>query len=127
MLRGLHFQLPPYTQAKLVRVTEGKVLDVVVDLRKKSSTYGKHEAIILSAKNKKQLFVPRGFAHGYVVLSKAAVFSYKVDNTYAPDFDSGIIWDDKNLNIDWLLESKNFIISEKDKRHQSFKDFDSPF
>ncbi len=127
VLRGLHFQLPPYTQAKLVRVTEGKVLDVVVDLRKESPTYGQYEAIKLSAKNKKQLFVPRGFAHGYVVLSKTAVFSYKVDNIYAPDYDSGIMWNDKDLNIDWILEKENFIISDKDMRHQSFKEFDSPF
>jgi dTDP-4-dehydrorhamnose 3,5-epimerase len=127
VLRGLHFQLPPFNQAKLVRVTEGKVLDVVVDLRKNSPTYGQHEAIKLSAKNKKQLFVPRGFAHGYVVLSKTAVFSYKVDNTYAPDHDSGIIWNDEDLNIDWILDKENFIISDKDQKLQAFKDFDSPF
>ena len=127
VLRGLHFQLPPFNQAKLVRVTKGKVLDVVVDLRKSSPTYLQYETIILSSKNKKQLFVPRGFAHGYVVLSKTAVFAYKVDNKYAPESDSGIIWNDKDLGIDWTIGEENLIISEKDKNLQPLAEFNSPF
>ena len=127
VLRGLHFQLPPFNQAKLVRVTEGEVLDVVVDLRKSSSTYLQHETIILSSENKKQLFVPRGFAHGYVVLSKTAVFAYKVDNQYAPEYDSGIIWNDSDLGIDWNIHQQELIISEKDKNLQTLAEFNSPF
>ena len=127
VLRGLHFQMPPYSQAKLVRVTKGKVLDVVVDLRKSSSTYLKHEAIILSSKNKKQLFVPRGFAHGYVVLSKTAVFAYKVDNQYSPQSDNGIIWNDEDLGIDWRVNQEELVISDKDKNQQKLSNFNSPF
>ena len=127
VLRGLHFQLPPYSQAKLVRVIRGKVLDVVVDLRKSSPTYLQHETIVLSSKNKKQLFVPRGFAHGYAVLSQSAVFAYKVDNDYAPEYESGIIWSDKDLAIDWRLDNCDLIISEKDKKLQPLSRFSSPF
>jgi dTDP-4-dehydrorhamnose 3,5-epimerase len=127
VLRGLHFQLPPFSQAKLVRVTRGKVLDVVVDLRKSSPTYLKHQSIVLSSKNKKQLFVPRGFAHGYKVLSKTAVFYYKVDNHYSPESDSGILWKDEDLNIDWKIDDEELIISEKDKNQQTLKAFQSPF
>ena len=127
VLRGLHFQLPPYSQAKLVRVIRGKVLDVVVDLRKSSPTYLQHETIVLSSKNKKQLFVPRGFAHGYAVLSQSAVFAYKVDNDYAPEYESGIIWSDKDLAIDWRLDNSDLIISEKDKKLQPLSRFSSPF
>lgn len=127
VLRGLHFQLPPYQQAKLVRVIEGEVLDVAVDLRKNSKTYGQHHSILLSGENKKQFFVPRGFAHGFVVLSKTAIFSYKVDNIYAPTHDFGIMWNDETLNIDWNIDSALIQLSEKDKNLSSFKDFNSPF
>ena len=127
VLRGLHFQKPPFNQAKLVRCIEGSVMDVAVDIRKGSPTYGKHVAIELSGENKRQLFVPRGFAHGFSVLSETAVFAYKVDNRYAPASDSGIRFDDKELNIDWGLTEEDIQLSEKDKNLQSFKDFDSPF
>ena len=114
-LRGLHFQNGEYAQAKLVRVTQGKVLDVAVDLRANSKTFGEHVAVELSEENKKQLFVPRGFAHGYIVLSDTAVFNYKCDNVYNKASENGIIYNDKDLNIDWNLDSEKFIISEKDK------------
>lgn len=114
VLRGLHFQKPPFEQTKLVRVIEGEVLDVAVDLRKNSSTYGKWESIILSGENKKQFLIPKGFAHGFVVLSKEAIVSYKVDNYYAPDFDSGIRYNDPMLNINWMIKNENLIISAKD-------------
>ena len=127
VLRGLHFQKPPYAQAKLVRCIEGCVIDIAVDIRKGSPKYGKHVSVELSGENKKQLFVPRGFAHGFSVLSETAVFAYKVDNTYAPAFDSGIRFDDKELNIDWGLRETAIQLSEKDKNLPSFKDFDSPF
>ena len=120
VLRGLHFQKPPFEQTKLVRVIQGEVLDVAVDLRKNSSTYGKWESIILSGENKKQLFIPKGFAHGFVVLSKEAIFSYKVDNIYAPDHDSGIYYKDTSLGIDWLLNDNDIILSEKDKNLDHF-------
>lgn len=127
VLRGLHFQKPPFNQAKLVRCIEGRVIDVAVDIRKGSPTYGKHVAIELTGENKRQLFVPRGFAHGFSVLSETAIFAYKVDNTYAPESDSGIRFDDKELNIDWGLTEEDIQLSEKDKNLQSFKDLDSPF
>jgi len=115
VLRGLHFQRPPFEQTKLVRVIEGEVLDVAVDLRKKSSTYGKWESIILSGENKKQFLIPKGFAHGFVVLSMEAIFSYKVDNYYAPEYDSGIRYNDTSLDIDWKINTEKLIISTKDK------------
>jgi dTDP-4-dehydrorhamnose 3,5-epimerase len=127
VLRGLHFQTPPYAQAKLVRVVEGEVLDVAVDLRKESPTYGHHTTAILNEKNKHQLLIPRGFAHGYAVLSKTAIFVYKIDNLYSPEHDSGIMWDDDDLSIDWKLKLSEVILSKKDKKQISFKDFDSPF
>jgi len=127
VLRGLHFQNPPYAQAKLVRVIEGEVLDVVVDLRKESPTYGQFEKILLSSDNKKQFFVPRGFAHGFVVLSDLAIFSYKVDNVYAPTHDSGIQWNDTELNIDWGIDLSLIQLSEKDKVQDTFNSFNSPF
>ena len=127
VLRGLHFQKPPFEQAKLVRCIEGRVLDVAVDLRKGSPTYGKHITVELSGENKKQLFVPRGFAHGFSVLSNTAVFAYKVDNIYAPESDSGIRYDDKELNIDWGVEDSEFIVSEKDAELPFFSKFESPF
>ena len=121
VLRGLHFQKPPFEQTKLVRVIQGEVLDVAVDLRKDSETYGKWESIILSGENKKQFLVPKGFAHGCIVISDTAIFSYKVDNIYAPDYDSGIIYNDQYLNIDWRLSKDDIIISEKDKSLSNFK------
>jgi dTDP-4-dehydrorhamnose 3,5-epimerase len=127
VLRGLHFQKPPFDQAKLVRCMEGKVLDVAVDIRKGSPTFGQHITVELSGENKKQLFVPRGFAHGFAVLSETAVFAYKVDNAYAPDYDSGIRFDDKELDIDWALKHEDAQLSEKDKNLAFFKDLDSPF
>ena len=127
VLRGLHFQKPPLNQAKLVRCIEGSVMDVAVDIRKGSPTYGKHVAVELSGENKRQLFVPRGFAHGFSVLSESAVFAYKVDNTYAPESDSGIRYDDQELNIDWGLKKEEVQLSEKDKNLSFFKDFETPF
>ena len=127
VLRGLHFQKPPYDQAKLVRCIKGKVLDVAVDLRNGSKTCGQHFSIVLSCENKKQLFVPRGFAHGFLVLSEFAIFSYKVDNVYAPDYDSGIFWNDPTLNISWGLDESEILISEKDSNLPFFSDFKSPF
>ena len=127
VLRGLHFQSPPFNQAKLVRCIDGRVMDVAVDIRKGSPTYGKHVAVELSGENKRQLFVPRGFAHGFSVLSETAVFAYKVDNTYSPESDSGIRYDDKDLNIDWGLTEGGVQLSEKDKNLICFKDLDSPF
>ena len=127
VLRGLHFQKPPFEQAKLVRCIEGKVIDVVVDIRKGSPTYGMHLTAELSGENKRQLFVPRGFAHGFCVLSESAIFAYKVDNNYAPESDSGIRFDDKELNIDWCLSEEEIQLSVKDKNLMLFKDLDSPF
>ena len=127
VLRGLHFQKPPFDQAKLVRCVEGKVLDVAVDLRNGSKTYGQYITIELSGKNKKQLFIPRGFAHGFLVLSELAIFSYKVDNIYAPDHDSGIRWNDPILNIPWDLDKSEILVSEKDSKLPFFSEFKSPF
>ena len=116
VLRGLHFQEEPFDQAKLIRCLKGEVLDVVVDLRKKSSTYLKHFSIKLSDVNKYQLYIPKGFAHGFVVLSKNATFSYKVDNYYYPNHERGIIWNDSSLNIDWKVPKNKIIISDKDQK-----------
>ena len=127
VLRGFHFQKPPFEQAKLVRCIKGEVLDVALDLRKNSSTYGKHEKVILSGDNKKQFFIPRGFAHAFLVLSETAIFSYKVDNIYAPQSDSGIIWNDPSLLINWGIDDSKLIISEKDKSLGVLKNFESPF
>jgi dTDP-4-dehydrorhamnose 3,5-epimerase len=127
VLRGLHFQKPPFAQAKLVRCIEGSVIDVAVDIRKGSPTYGNHVAIELTGENKRQLFIPRGFAHGFSVLSDSAIFAYKVDNTYAPESDSGIRYDDKELNINWGLNKEEVQLSVKDKKLSFFKDLDSPF
>jgi len=115
VLRGLHYQLPPYTQAKLVRVIEGSVLDVAVDIRESSPTFGQHVCVELTGENKQQLFVPSGFAHGFVVLSDSAIFSYKVDNYYAPDHDRGIAFNDTKLKIDWKLPLEELQLSDKDK------------
>lgn len=127
VLRGLHFQKPPFDQSKLVRCIQGEVLDVAVDLRKGSSTYGKYQTIILSGENKKQFFIPKGFAHGFVVLSETAIFAYKVDNLYAPEYDSGIIWSDPKLKIDWKLKSDELIISKKDKNLKTLSKTEIPF
>ena len=127
VMRGLHFQLPPYTQAKLVRCVRGRVLDVAVDLRKGSPTYGRHVAVELSEENHRQFFVPRGFAHGFAVLSDVAVFQYKCDNYYAPEADGGISIADDSLGIDWQLDPSEALLSDKDMRHPLLKDFDSPF
>ena len=122
VLRGLHYQAAPYTQAKIVRVIVGAVLDVAVDIRKGSSTYGKHVAVELSAENKRQLYIPRGFAHGFVVLSDEAVFSYKYDNVYMPSSERGIMFNDPDLAIDWRIPSEKFLLSDKDKKHPAFAD-----
>ena len=127
VLRGLHFQKPPYTQAKLVRCLKGGVLDVALDLRKDSKTYGIFETISLTEENKKQLFIPKGFAHGFIVLSKSAILSYKVDNYYNPESESGIIWNDPDLNIDWKINKNEIIVSEKDKNLPAFNEIINPF
>lgn len=127
VMRGLHFQRPPHTQAKLVKCVRGRVLDVAVDLRKGSPTYGKHVAVELSEDNHLEFFVPRGFAHGFAVLSDVAVFQYKCDNYYAPEADGGIAITDESLGIDWRIDPAEAILSEKDTRHPKLADFDSPF
>ena len=127
VVRGLHFQKPPYAQAKLIRVIKGKVLDVAVDIRKGSSTYGKHVAVELSGENHEQLYIPRGFAHGFSVLSEEAILQYKCDNLYAPQAEGAIIWNDPDLAIDWKLDAEDVLLSEKDKMHQQLKDIGSPF
>lgn len=121
VLRGLHYQKPPYSQAKLVRVIDGRVLDVVVDIRITSPTFGKHVAVILDSEQKKQLFIPHGFAHGFVVLSETAIFSYKVDNFYAPNSERGIAFNDKSLDINWQLPHDQLLISDKDKKNPSLE------
>jgi dTDP-4-dehydrorhamnose 3,5-epimerase len=126
VIRGLHFQKPPHTQGKLVRVIFGEVLDVAVDIRIGSPTYGRHVAVNLSGENKRQLWIPRGFAHGFAVLSETALFSYKCDNYYAPAYDGGILWNDPLIGIDWLLPEDQIQLSEKDKKHPeigAIKDF----
>lgn len=122
VLRGLHYQKQPFCQTKLVRVIEGKVLDVAVDIRKGSPTFGKYVAVELSSENKKQLFVPKGFAHGFVVLSETAIFSYKVDNHYSPENDRGIAYNDDFLNIDWILKKEDLKLSNKDLNQKLFLD-----
>lgn len=122
VLRGLHFQKPPYTQSKLIRVVKGRVWDVAVDIRRSSPTFGKHIGIELSEDNHRQLFIPKGFAHGFVVLSEEAVFQYKCDNYYAPQSEGAIIWNDPELGIDWKIPAEDIILSEKDKKHPLFKD-----
>ena len=127
VFRGLHFQKPPYAQAKLVRCIEGKVLDVSVDIREGSETFGQHITVELSGENKKQVFIPRGFAHGFLVLSNSAIVSYKVDNSYAPAFDAGIRWDDSMLNIQWGVSESEVLVSEKDAKLPFFSEFKTPF
>ena len=127
VLRGLHFQLAPYAQSKLVRVIEGSVLDVAVDIRKGSPTFGQHVAVELSGENKKQMFVPRGFAHGFVVLSDTATFAYKVDNYYSPECDRGLAFDDAQLNIDWQLSKAQLLLSDKDTKQPSLAELTDCF
>lgn len=122
VLRGLHFQLPPYAQTKLVRVTKGYVLDVAVDIRKGSPTFGKYVAVILSDTNHRQLYIPRGFAHGFITLSDEAILQYKCDNPYAPGYEGSIAWNDSEINIDWPLIEKDIILSDKDKLAPMLKD-----
>ena len=122
VLRGLHFQRDEYAQAKLVRVVKGTVLDIAVDIRKNSPTFGQNVTLELSENNKQQLFIPRGFAHGFIVLSDTAIFSYKCDNFYNKESEGGIIYNDKDLNIDWVLNEKEFIISEKDLQLPTLKE-----
>lgn len=127
VVRGLHFQRPPYCQSKLVRVIHGAVLDVAVDIRKGSPTYGKWVSCLMTGENHRQFFVPRGFAHGFSVLSEEAVFQYKCDNFYHPEAEGAVAWDDPALNIDWQVPADQVILSEKDCHHQPLKDIDNPF
>ncbi|WP_148571614.1 dTDP-4-dehydrorhamnose 3,5-epimerase [Aliarcobacter cryaerophilus] len=127
VLRGLHYQLPPHAQTKLVRVIHGRVLDVAVDIRKNSPTFGKYVAVELSGENKKQLLIPRGFAHGFVVLEDDTVFAYKVDNYYSPKCDRGIAFDDKNLNIDWILNHNELNLSAKDTKQPKLNETNDLF
>lgn len=127
VLRGLHFQKPPYAQSKLVRVVEGEVLDVAVDIRYGSPTFGKSVSVLLSDENKRQFFIPRGFAHGFVVLSKRAIFQYKCDNYYAPQSESAIIWNDPDLNINWMIDTKSIKLSDKDTKNPLLKDLEKVF
>ena len=127
VMRGLHFQRPPFTQSKLVRCVRGAVLDVAVDIRKGSPTFGQHVAVELTEDNHRQFFIPKGFAHGFAVLSETAVFQYKCDNFYAPHSDGGISILDSSLGIDWGIPADKALLSEKDTKHPLLKDFDSPF
>ena len=127
VLRGLHCQLPPFEQSKLVRVIEGEIFDVAVDVRTESQTYGSFFSITLNDENKKQLFVPKGFLHGFLVLSETAIVNYKVDNLYSPEHDSGVIFNDPNININWPIGFDEMIISSKDSKLSKFEEFISPF
>ena len=127
VMRGLHFQRPPYAQAKLVRCVRGAVVDVAVDLRKGSPTYGRHVAVELTEENHRQFFIPRGFAHGFAVLSDVAVFQYKCDNYYHPEADGGISIVDPSLGIDWRMAIGEAILSDKDRRHPRLEEFETPF
>ena len=123
VVRGLHMQLPPHSQAKLVRVVDGRVLDVAVDLRKDSPTFGQHFSIELSGENHLQVYIPKGFAHGFSVLSEEAVFQYKCDEYYAPESESAIAWDDQDLDIDWKVPAEDVVLSQKDRNHPTFNEF----
>ena len=127
VMRGLHFQRPPYAQSKLVRCVKGKVIDVAVDIRKGSPTYGQHIAVLLTEENHRQFFIPKGFAHGFAVLSESAIFQYKCDNFYNPEADGGISIMDGTLGIDWGLATEEALLSEKDTKHMKLAEFDSPF
>ena len=122
VLRGLHYQIPPFSQSKLVRVLEGKVLDVAVDIRKNSPTFGQHIAIELSSENMRQIFIPQGFAHGFAVLSEIAIINYRVDNLYSPEHEKGIAFNDLELNIDWRFKMEELKLSEKDRLHPNLED-----
>jgi len=124
VIRGLHYQLAPSAQTKLVRVIKGSVLDVAVDIREGSPTFGEYVAVELNSENKKQLFVPRGFAHGFVVLEDDTIFAYKVDNYYSPESDRGVAFDDKAIDIDWILDRDELKLSEKDRKQPLLKDAD---
>lgn len=127
VLRGLHFQRPPYAQSKLVRVVRGAVLDVAVDIRRGSPTYGRHVSVELTEDNHRQFFIPQGFAHGFSVLTPEVVFQYKCDNFYAPQSEGALAWDDPDLGIDWRLPRQDVLLSDKDSHHGSLRDLDSPF
>ena len=127
VLRGLHFQNPPFEQSKLVRCIDGEILDIAVDIRKRSKTYGKFEKVILSSYNKKQLFIPKGFAHGFLTLSDKAIISYKVYNHYSPNHDNGIIWNDPTVNINWGISDSELIFSEKDSKLPPLIKIENPF
>ena len=127
VLRGLHFQLPPYTQSKLVRCVKGRVLDIAVDIRKGSPTYGKWVSCELTEGNHRQFFVPKGMAHGFCVLSEEAVFQYKCDDFYHPEAEGGIAWNDPDIAVEWPIPAEDISLSERDKHHPSFKEFVSPF
>jgi dTDP-4-dehydrorhamnose 3,5-epimerase len=127
VLRGLHFQLPPHAQSKLVRVVQGAVLDIAVDLRSGSPTYGQHVAVELTADNHRQFFMPKGFAHGFSVLSSEVVFQYKCDDYYHPECEGALAWDDPDLAIDWRLPADKVLLSDKDSHHPAFRSFVSPF
>ncbi len=127
VLRGLHFQEPPFDQSKLVSCLDGEILDIAVDLRKNSKTLGEYESNLLSDRNSYELFIPKGFAHGFVVLSESAIVSYKVDNYYNPEYEKGIIWNDPNLNIDWMINDSEIIISEKDRCWPQLSKIINPF
>lgn len=127
VLRGLHFQKPPFAQSKLVRVISGNVIDVAVDIRAGSPTYGQHVAVELSGENHRQFFIPRGFAHGFVVLSETALFQYKCDNFYAPQSEGAIAWDDPALAIDWRIPADRILLSDKDRHHPLLKDMEPVF
>lgn len=127
VLRGLHYQLSPHAQTKLVRVIQGRVLDVAVDIRKSSPTFGQYIAVELSAENKKQMLIPRGFAHGFIVLEDDTIFAYKVDNYYSPESDRGIAFNDKDINIDWILKKEELILSYKDTQQPLLKDIEDLF
>ena len=127
VLRGLHFQNPPHAQSKLVRCVKGTILDVALDLRSNSKTYGHFETIVLSCENKEQLFIPKGFAHGFIVISESAILSYKVDNYYNYESERGIIWNDPDLSINWIVNHDEIIVSKKDTKLSTFNNFRSPF
>lgn len=127
VMRGLHFQKPPYTQSKLVRVVSGRVLDVAVDIRKGSPTYGKWVSCVMTGENHRQFFVPKGFAHGFCVLSDEAVFQYKCDDFYHPEAEGALAWDDETIGINWPIAIEDVILSEKDKHHPCLNDFETPF
>ena len=127
VVRGLHFQLPPHAQSKLVRVAKGRVLDVAVDIRKSSPTFGKYVAVELSSENHRQIFIPQGFAHGYSVLSEEAVVEYKCDNYYAPESEGAIAWDDASLAIDWQIPADKVVLSAKDKNHSTLAECETLF